>query len=395
MSDCPLDPWIAGLCGLPGGRPDPAGVRAWQVAALRRTLRRVAMRSPLYRERFAALPAAAREALCRGVWPRVAGDMALLPFTDPADLAGEGWRRLLCVSQDEVARMVTLHTSGTTGGRAGVAADGVKRVAFSERDLARTGDFFAVGMGVLARPGDTVLILLPGAERPGGVADVLIRALARLGGGPAGPEPVCRGVAGYPAACPAGFAAAVRRTKPECLVAAPSQLRRLLEADEVARLAAGDEPGYAGLRAVLASSEPLPPALREAVARTWRCEVFDHYGLTESAYGGGVECAAHDGLHWREADLWLEIVDPADGRILPEGESGEVTITTLAREALPLIRYRTGDVAAILPGPCRCGSPLRRLGRVVGRLLPDENGVRRVATPEKGKAHERNADDYS
>lgn len=394
MSGCPLDPWIAGLCGLPDGRPDPAGVLAWQMEALRRAVRRAAARGPLYRERFAALPAAVREGLRRGVWPREPGDMALLPFTDPADLAGEGWRRLVCVSQDEVARMVTLHTSGTTGNRAG-GQGGVKRLAFSERDLARTADFFAVGMGVLARPGDTVLILLPGAERPGGVADLLIRALARLGGGPAGDEPVCLGVAGNPAADPAEFAAELRRWKPACLVAAPSQLRRLLEADDVTRLTTGEETGYAGLRAVLASSEPLSPAGRADLARAWRCEVFDHYGLTESAYGGGVECASHDGFHWREADLWLEIVDPVTGRPLPAGRTGEVTLTTLTREALPLIRYRTGDVAAILPGPCRCGSPLRRLGRVVGRLVPDENGVRRVATPEKGKAHERDVDDYS
>ena len=80
---------------------------------------------------------------------------------------------------------------------------------------------------------------------------------------------------------------------------------------------------------------------------------------------------------------------------MPEGECGEIVITTLTREALPLVRYRTGDVAAVLPGPCRCGSPLRRLGRVVGRLVSDENGRRRVATPEKGNAHERDADAYS
>ena len=99
-SFCPLDPWIAGLCGLPDARPDPAGVRAWQMDALRRTLRLVMERSPLYRERFATLPAFVREGLRRGLWPRVAEDLTLIPFTDPAELAGEGWRRLLCVSQD-------------------------------------------------------------------------------------------------------------------------------------------------------------------------------------------------------------------------------------------------------------------------------------------------------
>jgi phenylacetate-coenzyme A ligase PaaK-like adenylate-forming protein len=90
--------------------------------------------------------------------------------------------------------------------------------------------------------------------------------------------------------------------------------------------------------------------------------------MTEMGYGGGVECDAHDGYHLREADLFMEIVDPTTGRVLPDGVSGEVVVTTLTRRAMPLIRYRTGDQARLLPDYCPCGSTLRRLGKVQGRL---------------------------
>ena len=84
--------------------------------------------------------------------------------------------------------------------------------------------------------------------------------------------------------------------------------------------------------------------------------------------GGGVECQARRGYHLREADLLFEVVDPATGRPLPEGETGEVVFTTLTRRGMPLIRYRTGDLSHFIPGPCPCGAALRTLARVEGRI---------------------------
>jgi phenylacetate-coenzyme A ligase PaaK-like adenylate-forming protein len=136
------------------------------------------------------------------------------------------------------------------------------------------------------------------------------------------------------------------------------------------------------LRAVLSSGEPLSPDLRRTVETRFGCAVFDHYGLTETGFGGGVECAAHAGYHLREADLYVEICCPATSAPLPEGEPGEIVVTTLFRQAMPLVRYRTGDAAAMLPGPCPCGGPLRRLGPVAGRY--DDTG--RIIVPKKGGA---------
>jgi hypothetical protein len=89
--------------------------------------------------------------------------------------------------------------------------------------------------------------------------------------------------------------------------------------------------------------------------------------MTEMGLGGGLECAAHNGYHLREADLYLEIIDPVSAQPLPDGEYGEVVVTTLTRLGMPLIRYRTGDISRFIPGQCLCGSVLRRLERVQSR----------------------------
>jgi phenylacetate-coenzyme A ligase PaaK-like adenylate-forming protein len=115
------------------------------------------------------------------------------------------------------------------------------------------------------------------------------------------------------------------------------------------------------------STDYVPRAVVREVGRLWDCDVFEHYGMTEMGLGGGVDCAVHAGYHMREADLYFEIIDPITGGVLPEGEEGEVVVTTLTREGMPLIRYRTGDISCFIPGPCPCGTVLRRMERVAGR----------------------------
>lgn len=94
-----------------------------------------------------------------------------------------------------------------------------------------------------------------------------------------------------------------------------------------------------------------------------------------------MESSAHKGYHLREADLLVEVADPATGRPLPQGETGEILVTTLGPRAVPLLRYRTGGAARVLPGPCACGSALWRLGPGPGRLAADGLGIEQ---PRKG-----------
>ncbi len=119
---------------------------------------------------------------------------------------------------------------------------------------------------------------------------------------------------------------------------------------------------------MLLTADHIPAAIVDAIESAWNCQVYRHYGMTEMGWGGGVECEARDGYHLREADLFVEIVDPETGRPLPDGESGEIVVTTLTRAGMPLIRYRTGDISRFHTSPCACGTVLKRLDRITGRL---------------------------
>jgi phenylacetate-coenzyme A ligase PaaK-like adenylate-forming protein len=90
--------------------------------------------------------------------------------------------------------------------------------------------------------------------------------------------------------------------------------------------------------------------------------------MTEMGLGGGVQCSVHEGYHFREADFFFEIIDPDTAQPVPEGRAGEVVFTTLTRKAMPLIRYRTGDLARFIPEPCPCGTVLKRIDRIRGRV---------------------------
>ena len=115
-------------------------------------------------------------------------------------------------------------------------------------------------------------------------------------------------------------------------------------------------------------SERWGDKIRERIYETLGIEFFDIYGLTE-IYGPGIaiDCCEHTGMHYFNDYIYCEIIDPATGKVLPDGEQGEIVITTFRKEAAPLIRYRTRDISRIIPGECPCGSPFPRLDRIVGR----------------------------
>ncbi len=335
----PLDAWIAGLIGEPRSEAvslDSETLTAWQLAALNETLGLVRRHSPFYRERLAGVPQRPRESLA---------ELSRLPCTSPEDLRDDPLR-FLCGSQAQVAHVVTLQTSGTSSGGA------PKRLFFGARDLERTVDFFRHGMRALVEPGQRVMTLMPGPA-PGSVGGLLTRALASLD--------VINHVHGL-VLDPEAAVLDIRKQGSHCLVGLPSQVLAL------GRYLAAKGRRAPSVSRVLLSGEYAPEPLCREVESLFGCQVFRHYGLTETGFGGGVECAARRGYHLREADLLLEIVDPAGVEPVAEGQWGEVVITTLQREVMPLLRYRTGDLARFIPEPCPCGSKLRRLDSVVGRL---------------------------
>ncbi|HKN63549.1 MAG TPA: phenylacetate--CoA ligase [Gaiellaceae bacterium] len=129
------------------------------------------------------------------------------------------------------------------------------------------------------------------------------------------------------------------------------------------------EPARLRLRAGVFGAEPWTEGLREAVEGALRLKALDIYGLSE-VMGPGVsaECLeTRDGAHVNEDHFLVEVIDPHSGRPLADGEVGELVFSTLTKEALPLLRYRTGDLASLTREPCACGRTFARMSRVLGR----------------------------
>ena len=132
------------------------------------------------------------------------------------------------------------------------------------------------------------------------------------------------------------------------------------------------------LRAGVFGAEPWTDSMRRHIESASNIEAFDIYGLTEIIGPGvGCECRQHRGLHIFEDHFYPEIVDPETGEPLPDGTEGELVLTTLSKQAMPMIRYRTRDITMILPGTCECGRTMRRIARI-GRRSDDMLIIRGV-----------------
>ncbi len=353
MSLTPLEPWIKCKIGLPATETLTRSVlEVYQLRKLQETIEHTRRSSPFYRQHLAGSRV-----------PASLAELARFPFTFPTDLQ-EDDLRFLCVSQGEIERVVTLASSGTTAP--------AKRIHFTSDDLELTVDFFRHGMSTLVDPGKRVLILMP-AELPGSVGDLLVKGLARMD---------VEGIVRWPVGDAEEVIAEIAAQRISSLVALPGQMLPLVRHPAASLLPTGR------IRSVLLSADYVPDAVVREIGRVWGSPVFNHYGMTEMGLGGGVDCRALTGYHLREADLYFEIVDPVDGTPLPDGEPGEVVFTTLTRRGMPLIRYRTGDLAAFLPGPCPCGTVLRRLDHVRGRLAGrvEVGGGYQLESPEFDEA---------
>ncbi|MGI6361421.1 MAG: DVU_1553 family AMP-dependent CoA ligase [Bacillota bacterium] len=318
----PLDQWIdEKIAGQ--------SLATWQLHSLNRTLQQ-ARNSAFYRKH---LPFFKLDTL---------RDLEQLPLMSAADIIRED-KQLICVHQSEISRIVSLFTSGST--------DDPKRIYFTCADQELTLDFFARGMPTLVKPYEKMAVLMP-CERRDGLGDLICRALKRI---PV--EPIAHGlVKNLPQALEM-----LLQSGAQTLVGVPIQILALARYSVIC----GRLPR---LHSVLLSADSVPKILVAELKRLWGCEVFQHFGMTETGLGGAIDCSAHQGYHMREADLYFEVIDPATGVVVPAGQDGEVVFTTLTREGMPLIRYRSGDISAILEEPCPCGSKHRRLEFLKGRM---------------------------
>jgi phenylacetate-CoA ligase len=122
------------------------------------------------------------------------------------------------------------------------------------------------------------------------------------------------------------------------------------------------------LKKGIIGSERWGEKMRRRIASELGVKLYDIYGLTE-IYGPGIgiSCDCECGMHYWDDYIYIEIINPQTGEVLPDGEIGEIVITTLKKEGAPLIRYRTHDLSRMLPGDCECGSPYPRIDTIIGR----------------------------
>lgn len=330
MKLTPLEDWILDRTGI--REKSSEALKEYQFRQLIRTLHYAKDKSKHYKKSLASLDIDSVKSM---------SDFESIPFTYPEDIKRKS-SDFLCVSEKDVKRIVTLNTSGTSGDE--------KRIYFTEEDLNHTIDFFQYGMSCLTDRRDRVLVLLP-SKAYGSIGDLLKKALSL-----SQIECIVHGVLTDPDA----VEQTIIENHISCIVGIPMQVLYF------SRVKSKVFWNY--INKVLLSTDYVPDVLVRELKYRFHCDVFHHYGMTEMGYGGGVYCQALNGYHLREGDLYFEIIDPATGEPVEDGQYGEVVFTTFHRQAMPLIRYRTGDLAGFSTKPCACGTFLRTMDKVVGRL---------------------------
>ena len=260
-------------------------------------------------------------------------DLRSLPFTTESDLAKEGGRMLLC-SQGEIQRVISEQTSGTTGTG--------KRVFYTEGDCERTIELFMAGLGEFIYPGSTTMVAMP-FSGPFGLGELIAEAIRRIGA-----RPLLTGVG----RTYGELKSILTEEQPDTYVGMPAALLSIV------RMC-----GKGSLRRALVSGDACPETVMGEIEKILETKLWPHYGSREMGLGGAICCEAHNGMHMRENHCIIEIIDK-DGNVLPDGEWGELVITTIGMEAQPLIRYQTGDCTRIIPEKCPCKSEVKRLDLV-------------------------------
>ncbi|MEU2562954.1 phenylacetate--CoA ligase PaaK [Streptomyces longispororuber] len=307
---------------------------ALQLERLQDTLLHAYENVPFYRAAFDAT----------GLGPddcHTLADLARFPFTTKADLRANYPFGMFAVEQSELRR---LHASSGTTGRPTV-------VGYTEQDLSMWADVVARSIRAAGgRPGHKIHIAYGYGLFTGGL------------GAHYGAERLGCTVIPASGGMTARQVQLILDLRPEIVMVTPSYMLTLLEEFE----RQGIDPRTTSLQVGIFGAEPWTEEMRHEIEERFAIDAVDIYGLSE-VIGPGVaqECVeTKDGLHIWEDHFYPEVVDPVTGEVLPDGELGELVLTSLTKEAMPVIRYRTRDLTRLLPGTARV---FRRMEKVTGR----------------------------
>ena len=309
-------------------------IAALQLERLRWSIGHAYANVPHYRARFEAA----------GVHPddlRQLDDLRRFPFTTKADLRDTYPFEMFAVPRERVAR---LHASSGTTGRPTV-------VGYTQRDIETWAQIMARSLWAAGvRPGVRVHVAYGYGLFTGGLgahygAERLGCTVIPVSGGQTERQ-----------------VQLIQDLAPEVIMVTPSYMLAIADCFR----AQGADPRATALRVGIFGAEPWTPAMRREIEGMFGIDAVDIYGLSE-VMGPGVaqECVeTKDGLHLWEDHFYPEIIRPDTGEVLPDGEVGELVLTTLTKEALPVLRYRTRDLTRLLPGTARS---MRRIEKVTGR----------------------------
>ncbi|CAM5276631.1 phenylacetate-coenzyme A ligase [Streptomyces tanashiensis] len=307
---------------------------ALQLERLRATLRHAYENVDFYRRSFDAA----------GLTPddcRTLADLSRFPFTAKSDLRDHYPFGMFAVDPSRIRR---IHASSGTTGRPTV-------VGYTEADLDMWADVVARSLRAAgARPGHKVHVAYGYGLFTGGL------------GAHYGAERLGCTVIPASGGMTARQVQLIQDFRPEIIMVTPSYMLTLL--DEFERQ--GVDPRSTSLKVGVFGAEPWTEEMRKEIEERFAIDAVDIYGLSE-VIGPGVaqECVeTKDGLHIWEDHFYPEVVDPFTGEVLPDGEEGELVFTSLTKEAMPVIRYRTRDLTRLLPGTARV---FRRMEKVTGR----------------------------
>jgi phenylacetate-CoA ligase len=319
----------------PAERMSADELRGRQLELLQQTLRHAYEHVPHYRRAFDDA----------GVHPddcRELSDLARFPTTSKADLRENYPFGMFAVPREQVRRV---HASSGTTGRPTV-------VGYTQRDLDTWSDLMARSIRAAGgRPGDTVHVGYGYGLFTGGLGAHY--GAERLG---CTVVPVSGGMTPRQVQLISDF-------EPRIIMVTPTYMLTIIDEFEKQGL----DPRASSLRIGIFGAEPWTEQMRAEIEERLDIDAVDIYGLSE-VMGPGVaqECVeTKDGLHIWEDHFYPEIIDPATGAVLPDGERGELVFTSLTKEAMPVIRYRTRDLTRLLPGTARPG--MRRMEKVTGR----------------------------
>ncbi len=309
-------------------------IAALQLSRLKQTLRYAYDNVPHYRKKFDAA----------GVHPddlNALEDLTKFPFTTKADLRENYPFGIFAVPHERVARV---HASSGTTGKPTV-------VGYTQRDVDTWSEVMARSIRASGgRPGMKVHVSYGYGLFTGGLGAHY--GAERLG---CTVIPVSGGMTERQVQLICDFA-------PDIIMVTPSYMLAIL--DEFRRQ--GLDPRQCSLKVGIFGAEPWTNAMRQEIEEAFDIHAVDIYGLSE-VIGPGVanECVeTKDGLHIWEDHFYPEIIDPETGKVLPDGKRGELVFTSLTKEAMPIVRYRTRDLTQLLPGTART---MRRMEKVAGR----------------------------